>query len=128
LQYGSIIKLGQKPSNEITAPTELLLLSIIREAGYEAYSVHARDGLVGMALIPNVKTAVMLADSFGGTSAHNVDTIEESDDEEAPWQYDGSAITFACKYCEPFKKWIPVRVSKSTVCSKEEVDEYVRSR
>ena len=128
LEYGSIIKLGQKPSNSVVPPKEFLQLNIIRETGYEAYSVHAKDGSVGMALIPNVKTAVMLSGSFGGVRAYNVDDIEESEDEEVAWEYDGSAVTFDCKYCRSFRKWIPVRESKSCVCSKEEVEEYVQTR
>ena len=127
LQYGSIIKLGKTHAETRVQPIKSLLnLSIVRESGYEAYSVRSRDGLLGMALIPNVKTADMLASAFGGTAIHNVDAIEESDDEEAAWQYDGSAITFACKYCTKFNKWIPVRETKSAVSCKEEVDACVK--
>ena len=99
-------------------------LSIIREPGYEAYSVHAKDGLLGMALIPNVKTGIMLASSFGKTNTGDVDAIEESDDEDASWQSDGTAITFACRYCKTFKKWVPVKRRDGAICSKEQVYQY----
>ena len=125
LEYGSIIKLGRAYTKTAPQTTKQFLnLSIVRETGYEAYSVHASDGPVGMALIPNVKTAVMLTNSFGGAAIQNVDAIEESDDEDVPWRYDGSAVTFTCKYCRSFKKWIPVKESAGGVCCRQEVDDF----
>ena len=127
LEYGSIIKLGQTHIKTSTQPTKSLLsLGIVREPGYEAYSVHASDGVIGMALIPNVETAAMLVRAFGGTAVDNVDAIEESDEEEMPWQCDGAPVTFACKYCTSFGKWIPVRKSESAVCCKKEVEACVK--
>ena len=127
LQYGSVIKLGGGAQRQRAPPKRLWVLNIVREAGYEAYAVHTRDGPIGMALIPNVETGNMLSSGFGGPQSHNLDDIEESDDEDAPWQHDGSALAFACRYCTTFRKWVPVKRSTGAVCSQSEVEEYIRS-
>ena len=127
LQCGSVIKLGGGVLKPRAPHKQAWILNIVREPGYEAYAVHTRQGPIGMALIPNVETGSMLSSSFGGPQSHNLDDIEESDDEDIPWQYDGSAIPFVCRYCTTFRKWIPVKRSTGAVCSQSDVDEYVRS-
>ena len=122
-----MIKLGGGPLKQRGPRKQVWVLNIVREPGYEAYAVHTREGPIGMALIPNVETGSMLSSSFGGPQSHNLDEIEESDDEDAAWQYDGSAIAFVCRYCTTFRKWVPVKRSTAAVCSQSDVEEYVRS-
>jgi hypothetical protein len=84
-----------------------------------------------VACIPNIKTSIQMNSLFRCIKENNnLDSLEESDDEEEFEDEDENKFVhldkvynMVCEYNYKFKKWIPIRVASedATVSSKNDI-------
>jgi len=80
----------------------------------DIYFLYKDDKYVDIAYIPDYKTSVMMNKLFRNIKEnHNLDLLEESDDEEEePIVYLDREYKMKCKYNKRFKKWVPISLEK----------------
>jgi len=81
-----------------------------------------KEVFIDMAFIPNYKTSLMMNNLFRNTKEiHNLDLLEESDDEEEFETSHNNNVditaskTILCEYSPKFKKWVPVSLTQNAV-------------
>lgn len=110
------VSLYNNDKSNITA-----IFAITPDIHFDIYHLHiySNNGIVPYqkAFIPDYKTSVMMNDEFRIIREnHNLDLLEESDDEDDFENIDidkhvflERIYNFECKYNSRFKKWIPIK-------------------
>jgi len=101
--------------------TVFLVRSDLQYDIYRLYAYHTtlKNVYYDVAYIPNYKTSVLMNSIFRNIREnHNIDLIEESDDEDdfQDIRYDkhvdlSKTINMECIFSRKFKRWIPIRIA-----------------
>ena len=118
----------QQQKNNVTGPSPkaeivFLVRPEIQDDIYDIYCLNhgSKEEQHGIAHIPNFTTSVMMNKLFRNIKEnHNLDALEESDDEDEfendksdKFVYLDKSYKMVCVYNPKFKKWCPVRVANN---------------
>jgi hypothetical protein len=118
----------QQQKNNVTRPSPkaeivFLVRPEIQDDIYDIYCLNhgSKEEQHGIAHIPNFTTSVMMNKLFRNIKEnHNLDALEESDDEDEfendksdKFVYLDKSYKMVCVYNPKFKKWCPVRVANN---------------
>ena len=115
-----------KPNNIRPSPKAEIVFLVRPEIQDDIYDIYclnhgSKEEQHGIAHIPNFNTSVMMNKLFRNIKEnHNLDALEESDDEDEfendksdKFVYLDKSYKMVCVYNPKFKKWCPVRVANS---------------
>lgn len=127
----STIKINKNNNAKNLTHAVFLAYPLLRQDCYNLFAMgdinadintKEKEVFIDMAFIPNYKTSLMMNNLFRNTKEiHNLDLLEESDDEE---EFESShnnnvdtnvSKQILCEYSPKFKKWVPISLTQNAV-------------